>query len=135
MRIIYDDTMQSEFVSVKLPNFLLRYEENPEELESIAKYDYGMTRIQVSLLKEQLNQAVKDCFFEIGNDVTHANGIGNNCRYPVYYTANPDELQICCYISINKGMYGEAYMYCDDYNKKRIGSSYEINYRCGVIEE
>ena len=63
----------------------------------------------------------------IGNKVTHAHGIGNNCQYPVYYhPEGSDEVQECGSININSGMYGEGFVSCEDYNGRRVGKLYEV---------
>lgn len=127
MRIVYDDAKQGRFVAELLPDFLRFFSRGSKELKSIIKYDYGMDRVQAHLFKQNLNTYLKKFDYEVGNDVIHKNGIGNNCRYPVYYTNNPDELQICCYININKGLHSEIYINCENFNGERKGVCYEIN--------
>lgn len=126
MRIIYDDSMQNRFVSELLPDFLSRFKRGSKELNEITEYDYGMNRVQSYRLKEKLNDYLSEYGFSIGNVAEHAHGIGNNCKSPVYYEANATELQICCYINLNKGLYNEVFISCEDYNKKKLGFGYEI---------
>lgn len=53
----------------------------------------------------------------------------NNYKYPVYYKTAPEELQQCGFININAGLYGEAYVSCEDHNGCRISPIYELNRR------
>lgn len=126
MRIVYDDAKQSRFVAELLPDFLKCFSRGSKELKDITRYDYGMDRIQSHLLKEKLNKYLSKYDFSVGDTVEHAHGIGNNCKYPVYYMADSTELQICCYISINTSTFSEVYVSCCDYNGKRLGPLYDI---------
>ena len=123
MRIVYDDTQATNFVDV-VDKFLRGL-----DINSVVKYDYGTDRVQRYLIKEQLNDYISYCSMEIGNKVTHKNGIGNNCNYPVYYKQSDNEIQEIAYINMNSGLYDEVYISIEDYNGKRISYSYEITRR------
>lgn len=128
MRIVYDDTMQKEFCDI-LHRVMLNLNHN---IKSVTEYDYGMDRVQSNKVKKRLNWVLEDFYMEIGNTVTHAHGIGNNCKYPVYYyVENNSEIQHCADININSGLYGEVYVYVTDYNNSKVGKSYELT-RHGV---
>lgn len=121
MRIVYDDAMQKTLIKV-VNDVMLYLNQN---IKVVVKYDYGTNRVQGGKVKELLNRVFADYGFEIGNNVTHAHGIGNNCRYPVYYHAE-NEVQHCADININTGLYGEAFVSIVDYNGKVIGTKYEL---------
>lgn len=121
MRIVYDDTMQRTVCEI-INNVMINLNHN---IKVVTQYEYGMDRVQRSKVKERLNWVLEDYYMEIGNTVTHAHGIGNNCKYPIYYHAE-NEIQHCADININSGLYGEVYVYITDYNDKRIGKSYEL---------
>ena len=129
MRVIYDDTMQDKVVEV-VYNVMLNLNWN---IKPVVQYEWGMDRVQRSKVKERLNWALEDYDMEIGKTVTHANGIGNNCEYPVYYNAR-NEIQHCANISLNSDMYGGLYVYITDYNGKRVGMKYELS-RHGVTSK
>ena len=116
MRIVYDDAMQR--VAFDL---VAEYMEHLNfHMKKVVEYDWGMERVQRTKVKERLNGYLEDHYMEIGNTVTHAHGIGNNCKYPIYYYEG-NEIQHCANININSGMYGEVYVSLEDYNGKRIG--------------
>lgn len=125
MRIVYDDThigelheLVSDFLTITLRG---------AKLDRIVKYDYGMNRVQRADLKKMLNDHLAGYGFEIGKDVHHANGIGNNCRYPVYYHSGNEEMQQCGYISFNTDMYSSVYVYVSDYNDKKYAASFKVS--------
>ena len=123
MRIVYDDSKAQEAVEA-VSSFVGRL--HPVEITS---YEYGMERVQGGKLRRRLNTFLQgNCNMYIGNHATHAYGIGNNCRYPIHYKAD-DEIQICAYININSGMFGELFVYLDSYEKKRYGQGYTITRR------
>ena len=121
MRIVYDDTKQGEFV-VLLREFLNVLKHN---MQSVLSYSYGMNRVDSCKVKAKLNKMIESAGFEVGNNVTHANGIGNNCKYPVYYYTY-DEIQHCANININSGLYGEVYVRVEDYNCNNVSKCYEL---------
>ena len=127
MRIVYDDAMQNMVVTLvaEYMAFLNNH------MERVVRYEYGMDRVQRTEVKERLNGYLEDHYMEIGNTVTHAHGIGNNCMYPVYYHTENNEIQHCANININSGMYGEVYVSVEDYNGRRVSRSYELT-RHGV---
>ena len=121
MRIVYDDNMQSTLVQA-VSSFMERL-----SVAEVTRYESGMKRIQMYLVREKLNKYLQDYHMEIGKTVTHAHGIGNNCQYPVYYhPEDADEIQQCAYINLNTGLCGEGYLSCEDYNGNRIGNIYEL---------
>lgn len=125
MRIVYDDEKQSEFVNA-VEKFMDEYDP-----KKYIRYEHGTDRVQMDLVKKGLNRFLKSYKMEIGNTVTHAYGIGNNCCYPVYYHTE-SEIQQCANINLNTGMYGEGYVSVEDYNGKKIGHSHELNKWGGV---
>jgi len=61
-----------------------------------------MDRVQTGRLKHLMNQYLGKRDFRIGDTVTHAHGIENNCLYPIYYApAGVAEIQQCANISLN----------------------------------
>lgn len=129
MRIVYDDThirelyeLVSDFLTITLRG---------ENLQRIVKRDYSMDRVQSADLKNMLNNHLGSYSFEIGDDVYHANGIGNNCRHPVYYHSAQGEMQQCGYINFNTDMYSSVYVYVSDYNDKKFAASFKVS-PCGV---
>lgn len=126
MRIVYDDTMVKE-VKRLLENAMRNIDGG---IEKYTRYEYGMQRVQRPEVKKRINEVFKDWYIEIGNTVTHAHGIGNNCMYPVYFHGET-EIQHCCNININSDMYGCLYVCLENYDGWVIGSKYEIT-RNGV---
>ena len=119
MRIVYDDEKRDLLV---------------DEVDSFfGAYVYGQKRIGLWLdIFKQLDGSLRANWdLEIGEDVVHAHGIGNNCRYPVYYHHRIDgeckELQQVGYININHGMYGEVFVYVGDYNNQRLSYLFEVS--------
>ena len=124
MRLVYDDAMQ-ETMAAAVGEFM-----DALNVEEIVRYEWGTDRVQMHLLKKKLGAYLEYYRMGIGNTVTHAYGIGNNCQYPVYYhPEGVDEIQQCGNININSGMYGEGFVSCEDYNGKRIGAAYEVRTR------
>ena len=126
MRIVYDDTMQSKVCDIIHETMMYLN----KHMDSVVRWEYGMYRVQRTRVKERLNGLLKDYYMEIGNTVTHAHGIGNNCMYPVYYHEE-NEIQHCANININSGMYGEVYVSVEDYNGRVVSKKYELR-RHGV---
>ena len=126
MRIVYDDTKQKE--ACELVHDAMMHLNR--RIDLVVKWEYGMNRVQRVKVKEIIQGILEDYCFDIGNTVTHAHGIGNNCMYPVYYDAD-NEVQHCANININSGMYGEVYVNVEDYNGKIVSRRYELT-RHGV---
>ena len=126
MRIVYDDTMSKEAIRL-LENAMRNIDGG---IEKYTRYEYGMQRVQRDAVKRRINEVFADCNLKIGNTVTHANGIGNNCMYPIYFYGK-SETQHCCNININSDMYGCLYVCLENYDGWVIGSKYEIT-RNGV---
>ena len=124
MRIVYDDTMQ-ETMAAAVGEFM-----DALNVEEIVRYEWGTDRVQMGAIKKKLGLYLEPYRMSIGNTVTHAHGIGNNCQYPVYYRPEGvDEIQQCGSINLNSGLYGEGYVSCEDYNGKRVGAAYEVTTR------
>lgn len=124
MRIIYDDTMQSNFVYM-IDNFISYIR---DILPEFVEYEYGIKRVQRHLIEEKLNYFLyNNGRFEIGNTATHLHGIANNCKYPVYFRpVKKKDLQNCAFININTGLNGELYINVEDYNGQIISKKYKI---------
>lgn len=127
MRLIYDDT-KAATVRQLLCEFMLS---SDISVKDFLEYDYGMQRIQTHILYKRISEYLKERGFRIGSSAKHSNGIGNNCAYAVYFDT-PDEIQECCSIHINQGMYGEAWVYLTDYDNKKISKSYKLSHM-GII--
>lgn len=124
MRIVYDDAMQ-ETMAAAVGEFM-----DTLNVEEIVRYEWGTDRVQTGMLREKLGAYLEHYRMSIGNTVTHAYGIGNNCQYPVYYhPEGADEIQQCGYINLNSGLFGEGFVSCEDYNGNRAGAFYEISTR------
>lgn len=124
MRIVYDDEMKNTLVDA-VYNFLKNL-----NIDSVVVYEYGTDRVQVWTVRNKLNEFLKQYNMEIGNKVTHAHNIGNNCNYPVYYyPENGTEIQHCANINLNSGCFGEGFISIEDYNGNKIGKVYELTTR------
>ncbi len=129
MRIVYDDAMQGGMAEA-VEGFM-----DSLDVKEIIRYEWGKDRVQMDVLKKRLGLYLEPYGFSIGNTVTHAYGIGNNCQYPVYYRPEGvDELQQCGSINLNSGMYGEGFVSCEDYNGRRVGAAYELT-TCGITQK
>ena len=127
MRVIYDDN-KAGIVEMLLWEFM----NSPNtSVNDFLKDDYGMQRIQTNILYKRINEYLKEHGFRIGRSAKHANGIGNNCAYPVYFDT-PNEVQECCTIHINYGLHGEAWVYLTDYDTNKLGKSYKLSQH-GII--
>lgn len=124
MRIVYDDAQLSNLVDL-VKNIVNETMKTEVQVKPFTEYDYGTYRVKEQLVKKHMNRVFAYSGFEIGNDVYHANGIGNNNRYPVYYNA-PEEKQQVGYINLIDDMYGSVYVYVTDYNQKKHGLSYKL---------
>ena len=123
MRIVYDDSMQKDFI--KFVDVYMLYIK--DIISQFVKYDYGMERVQRHLVLENFDDFLYyNSKFQRGRTVTHANGIGNNCLFPVYYKAE-NELQHCANINFNIDCFGSLYISVEDYNGKRITKVYQIS--------
>ena len=76
MRIVYDDTMQ-ETMAAAVGEFM-----DALNVGEIVRYEWGTDRVQMYMLREKLGAYLEHYRMSIGNTVTHAYGIGNNCQYP-----------------------------------------------------
>ena len=126
MRIVYDDAMQKKVCEL-VHEAMMHLD---RRIDLVVKWEYGMDRVQRVKVKAIINGILEDYCMEIGNTVTHAHGIGNNCMYPVYYHAD-NEIQHCANININSGMCGQVYVNVVDYNGKIVSRRYELT-RLGV---
>lgn len=118
MRIVYDDRNADEFAGLI------------DEIMDMLKYVNGIRcvmeneRVRYHLVRKYIDARLGTYY--IGQTATNAHGIGNNNCYPVYYKGD-NELEQCCYININQGLYGECYVYTTDWDSKRIGYTYELH--------
>lgn len=124
MRIVYDDEQLEKFVSI-VKSIISQAFATKAQMSPVMKWSYGMDRVEVPLVKNCLNRSFKAYGFEVGNDVYHVNGIGNNKRYPVYYNT-PNEKQQIGYLNLINDMYGSVYVYVTDYNQNKRGRSYKL---------
>lgn len=121
LRIIYDDKMQREFVSLVeecLDSF------TPEWCNSVSEYSSGMTRVRPYKVRTILETYCP--LFEFGNNTRSAYGIGNNSERPVYFRDASGELQHCANLHMNMSPFGELYVYVTDYNDNRVSHQYTI---------
>lgn len=128
MRIVYDDAKADKAVAA-LHDFMTRR----LDIKTVVREENWIMRVQRPELKRQIARIFAQDNLEIGDTVTHANGIGNNCRYPVYYKAG-NELQQCCSININVDPFGTGYVSLEDYNGKRISRLYELTSHQVTVE-
>ena len=127
MRVIYDDSKAGT-----VRQLLCEFMNSPDiSVRNFIEYDYGMDRIQTNILYKKISEYLKERGFRIGRSAKHANGIGNNCAYAVYFDT-PDEIQECCSIHINSGLHGEAWVYLTDYDGQKLGKSYKLSQH-GII--
>ena len=125
MRIVFDDEQMEQLKNLMTAFAVIGL--TAGVLKHISPYDHGMHRVDKQKLKERLNSFLDDYGFEIGKDVYHTNGIGNNCRYPVYFRANHNEMQQVGYVNLNSDMYSSIYMYLSNYNDEKVGRSYQVS--------
>lgn len=124
MRIVYDDE-RLPFLVDMVEGIITQAFVTERQMKPVTEWSYGMNRVEVSLVKKCLKRTFEANRFEIGNDVYHEHGIGNNNRYPVYYNT-PDEKQQVGYLNLINDMYGSVYVYVTDYNQKKHGRSYRL---------
>lgn len=131
MRIVYDDEQLPLFVKTVKDIIGVAFS-TQEQMKSVVRHSYGMDRVETTLVKKQLSRLLEPNGFEIGNDVYHENGIGNNSRYPVYYNTI-DEKQQVGYINIIDNMYGDVLVYVSDYERDKWSNTYKLSkYGCRV---
>ena len=123
MRVLYDDSQAN--LAVDIINECM--EDFAVSMAYFFRYEDGMERIQPNILRERLNKRLNEHGLRIGNTVTHAHGISNNCAYPVYFDT-PEEIQQCCTIHINLSPFGQAGLYMKDYDNNTIGKSYKLHH-------
>lgn len=125
MRIVYDDEQLPLLVEA-ISRLIAEAFTTEIQMRSVTEWSYGMNRVEVPLVKKNLNRWIEEHGFEIGKDVHHEHGIGNNNRYPVYFNT-PNEKQQVGYLNLNSDMYGGVYVYVTDYNQKKHGLSYKLS--------
>ncbi len=130
MRIIYDDA-QAQACVAALRTFMDKL--SPVE---VCRMDYGINRVQDDMVWEKLNAFLSYRYYmSIGKQAEHYQGIGNNNKYPVYYSPEKEkEIQICCYVEINTGLYGEGFVYLSDYDGNRISPTYTLTARAKTVK-
>lgn len=133
MRIVYDDTQLSTLAGtvrvLVTQNFA-----STADMKNVTRHSCNMDRVEVGLVKTQLNKMLKGHNFEIGNDVVHAHGIGNNNRYPVFFSAL-DEKQLVGYLHLNSDMYGGVYVYVSNFNGCRCSDCYKLTSSGYLLEK
>lgn len=129
MRIVIDDNKAPK--AVKLLEEFIKIAQR--DIKSYLKEEWGCERIQTNIVKKSLNEFFAANNFKIGKIATHKHNIGNNSRYDVWYLAK-DEMQECCKLNLNHGLYGEAYLYLTDYDGQKLGKSYELHHT-GIKEK
>ena len=132
MRIVFDDAQMGQLKHLMTAFVMNRL--TAGVLKHISPYDYGMHRVNKQMLKERLSSFLDDYGFEIGKDVHHKNGIGNNSRYPVYYRADHDEKQQVGYVNLNSDLYSSIYMYLTDYNDEKVGRTCVVSPNSATIK-
>ena len=129
MRIVIDDNKAPEAVKL-LEEFI---ELAQKDIKPYIKKEWGCERVQTNILKSELNEFFAARNFKIGKTATHKHNIGNNNCYPVWYLAK-DEMQECCKLNLNIGIYGEAYLYLTDYDDQKLSKTYKFRYT-GIEEQ
>lgn len=124
MRIVYDDTQLDVLVDT-VSKIITQSFKTAVDMKYVTRRSCGINRVEVGLVKQRLGNMLREHGFEIGNDVFHAHGIGNNNRYPVYYNT-PTEKQQVGHLHLNSDMYGGVYVYVTDYNLLRHGQEYKL---------
>lgn len=141
LRDLLDVVFRAGIVSGEIaeePKYKLKF--NPLwSLSEKEQADVDKSKADTELAKAQTAQVYVDMQAldpsEVRKKVTHANGIGNNCCYPVFYRPEGvDEMQQCGSVNLNRGLYGEGYVSCEDYNGRRVGPLYRVS-RFGVKME
>lgn len=122
MRIVFDDSHAVEFMNnVYLP-LSAQFKTQPLALgiTETDPYFNWEKRYNRKRMKEVMARvaAQKGFTINIDNPVC-AHNIGNNNRFEVRYKTATEE-QICCYLHINCGLYGEVYMYVTDYDNTKM---------------
>ena len=120
MRIVFDDTklgLFTEFISI--------WAHTRARNVQLKEYSYGMQRFSLKLVQRDIDGYLEEKKFEIGNDVYHAHGIGNNNRYPVYYNAENEKQQVG-YLNIIIDPYGGCRVFVSDYNDDRVGALHKL---------
>lgn len=91
--------------------------------DAVSKYDNGTYRAQPILIRNSIQEALDN---EFGHETVtfrntyHAHNIGNNNRIEIiFHDASKNEEQMCGYLNINEGLYGECYVYVTDINDNR----------------
>ena len=130
MRIIYDDSQAHLAVDI-IDECMEAFKDS---MEYFIRYEpeYKLPCIQPDLVHKRLNERLKKHGFRIGNTVTHAYGIDDNCAYKVYFDT-PNESQECCTLHINCSSNGQAYLYLEDYDGNKISKAYRLTFR-GIKE-
>lgn len=91
--------------------------------DAVSKYDNGTYRAQPNLIRNSIQEALDN---EFGHETVtfrntyHAHNIGNNNRIEIiFHDASKNEEQMCGYLNINQGLYGECYAFVTDIDDKR----------------
>lgn len=126
MRMVYDDTMQGDFISL-FEEFFDKFWDR-KYTEQFVKYDYGCHRVQDYDIDNAFREFLKPYDFEISTKNISTSQIGNNRAYEVRYLGNPKEYQIVCEYHPTHGMYGEAYFSVRDFDNNVICGGIEIGH-------
>ena len=89
----------------------------------VSKYENGTYRATPNLIHDYIQSAL-DMKFGEGvvsfGELYHKHNIGNNNREEIiFHDVKNNEEQMCGYLNINKGLYGECYVYVTDINDNR----------------
>ncbi len=131
MRIVYDDTKQKEAIKL-IHDYLMFTHKHQLTDRRFCRWSYGMNRVEGYKVKECINGMLEDYRFSLGKDIS-TSSIGNNRQYPIYYDGNDNEMQLCGYLNLTVGLYGEAYVSVSDFKDKVVSNRYKIYAGLGGI--
>ena len=133
MRIVFDEDHDHIFALVRVvTEFLTNNCRTEGQMRCMTKYSYGIDRVEVNLVREQIAKFFSSTRFQIGKDCYHAHNIGNNNRYTVYFAAD-GELQFAGYLNLIDNMYGSVLVYVTDHLDHKRTSTYRLSrYGCSV---
>ena len=105
MRKVYDDRMFRQ-AAAEIREILYEI-----HTENVRKYEYGMDRVQPSMIRDYVNRKLSR--FTIGvKDIN--TGIGNNHRYEIIFIGNEGEREVCGILGLTDDMFGGVISYVEN---------------------